>query len=126
MVGVKRVTVTDGSGGLDAGQDGHINVHQNQVDLVLAELIKSRDTRVHDRSQLDGVGKMLVEKSREDAEVDSVVVDDHDLDLAHGLLNKRLLEIAVDALHAHSRGGRGAGRGDTGERRRRRHGVEGL
>lgn len=110
------VAAADGSGGLDAREDGHVDVHENEVDLVLGEPVEGRDARVHDRGELNSVGKVLVEEAREDGQVDGVVVDDHDLDFA-GLLR----DIAVDAGHAHGGGGRRAGGRDGGDRRGRRH-----
>lgn len=41
------VAAADGSRCLDARKDGHVDVHEDQVDLVLGELVEGRDTRVH-------------------------------------------------------------------------------
>lgn len=110
------VAAADGRGGLDTREDGHVDVHEDQVDLVFGKLVEGRDTRVHDRGELDGISKVLAEEAREDGQVDGVVVDDHDLDFA-GLLR----DIAVDAGHAHGGRGRRAGGRDAVDGGGRRH-----
>ena len=109
-----RVVIADRGGGLDTREDGHINVHEDEVDLVLGELVEGGEARVLDRGELDGVGKVLVEEAGEDGQVDRVIVDDHDLDLAR-LGGGGLVVVLKVTLNAHGRrGGRGDGRENRG------------
>lgn len=110
-----RVVVADRGCGLNTREDGHINVHEDEVDLVLGELVEGGEARVLHRGELDSVGEVLVEKAGEDSQVDRVIVNDHDLDLARLLDSGCLVVVLKVTLDAHSRrGGRGDGRENRG------------
>lgn len=107
--GVVGGVLANGNSGLDTGEDRHVDVHKDEVELFCSESLEGLDTRGHDDLQLDNVGKVLFEHAREDGEVDRVVVDNHDLDLAQLIQFQGRVEtkgvMAVDAVDTH--GGRG-------------------
>lgn len=101
--GILGCILANGNGGLDAGEDRHVNVHEDEVELLCGERLKSLDTRGHEDRQLDNVGKVLFEHARENGKIDRVIVDNHDLDLALIQLQGRVEaeSMAVDAVDAH-------------------------
>lgn len=117
--GVLRGVLANGNCGLDAGEDRHVNIHENEVEFFCGEPFEGLDTRGHDDRPLDNIGKVLFEHAREDREVDRVIVNNHDLDLAQliqlqGRVKTKGVE-AVDAVDTHGRRGRRA-RGCDGGR----------
>lgn len=69
---------TNGLGGLHTSQDGHVNVHQDQIDGLMGQLFERLYTRSHFMSQDHLVLEVGLEYFGEKVEVDRVVVDDHD------------------------------------------------
>ena len=79
-------SLADRGCGLDACEVRHVNVHQDEVDFFLAKPLKGINARGHHCGNLDCIGKVMLEHAGEDGEVNIVVINDHDLDLAVGQL----------------------------------------
>lgn len=106
-------SLADRGCGLDACEFRHVNVHEDEVELFLAESLQCFYARGHHGRNLDRVGKVMLEHAGKNRQVDVIVIHNHDFDLVVGvgqLQQVKLEREVLQAVHAHGWRGRGSGR----------------
>lgn len=66
-------------GGFDAVQDGHVNVHQNEIEWSTFQYLKGLDAALDQLHVLNDSRHVQVEHPRQYLEVDGIVVDQQDV-----------------------------------------------